>query len=156
MKSTTRLMATMVLTGGLILGGLPAMAQAAPAPAPTPGFFEVLLAQEPAIDPELEPQIPVSFVAREPFVGKRRIRFLINQPRAAASELAEHIISNSNGLTTKELRRIRRSLASSIRGQRPTLRKWYRDPKVKGVFAHLVYSDHTPVKSASVTFSPIH
>lgn len=155
MNTMTRLLVPLVVAGGLIIGGLPAVAQPTTASAPGQAFFDALLAQETTIDPLLEPGRPVSFVAREPFVGKRRIRFLINQPRAAANELSEHIISNSSGLTTKELRRIRRSLTASIRAQRKTLRKWYRNPKVKGVFAHLVYSDHTPVKSASVTFSTI-
>lgn len=151
--------AAVALIGALLLVGLPTTAQPTTraagqetALAPEPyGFFDAVFARE----DQFGPQRPVSFVAREPFVGKRRIRLLITRPRAAAQELTESIISNSSGLTTKDVKRIRRALEQNIRRNRGQLRVWLRDPHINGVFAHLIYTDSTVKPTASVTFSPI-
>lgn len=99
--------------------------------------------------------IPVSFTAREPYIGKHRIRFLITQPRAAAQELTESVISNSSGLTTRDVRRIRKSLEKAIRRRKPELQHWYRDKKTRGVVAILTYNDQSKMPYATITFSPI-
>lgn len=148
------LVTAVALASSLCLGAAPAFAQpnlSQPIQRTAPSRPALTIAE----DELLGPVIPVGFVAREPFVGKRRIRFLIKRPSAAARELVESIISNSSGLTTKDVKRLRKTLEGSIRSQKKYLNKWYKDPKVRGVFAHLVYSDHTPTETVSVTFSPI-